>query len=67
LDKLLHQQGYNRPSRRKLRQRSLPTMMWSCSTIDSAAAAPRISRVMARSAAEGVGSPLGWLCTTQRG
>jgi hypothetical protein len=41
-------------------------MTWSCKTIDSASAAARISRVMSMSAAEGVGSPLGWLCIARR-
>ncbi len=50
---------YSNPSCRKLTQRPFPTITWSCRTIDSAVSAAPTWRVMAMSAAEGVGSPLG--------
>ena len=50
---------YNSPCLRKLSQRPLPTMTWSCSTIDSASAAALDLGVMAMSSRDGVGSPLG--------
>lgn len=39
----------------------LPTMMWSCTP--SGVAICTIALVISMSACEGVGSPLGWLCT----
>ena len=41
-----------------------PTMMWSCTVMPSGFAIPTISFVMTMSAAEGRGSPEGWLWRT---
>ena len=51
--------GYSSPSWWKLSHRPLPTMTWSCRTMDSASAAALICWVIAMSSREGVGSPLG--------
>lgn len=54
------------PRERRLVSRPAPVMMWSCSVTPRALQAFWTSFVIARSAAEGSGSPDGWLWITRR-
>jgi hypothetical protein len=58
--------GKPSPSRFRESQRPCPMMRWSSSSISSNCPAATISTVSATSAAEGVGSPDGWLWTATR-
>ena len=55
--------GNPNPRRFRESQRPWPMMRWSSSSISSSCPAATISTVSATSAAEGVGSPEGWLWT----
>src|SRR5882762_5876897 len=55
---------YNNPASAKLTYRSPPTITWSYTGTSNSRPASTSCRVTARSSADGVASPLGWLCTT---
>src|SRR5581483_11004858 len=68
VERQLHRHGssYVKPIPRSLRltHRPWPITRWSSTSMSSSLPAATISRVTATSSGEGVGSPLGWLCTT---